>query len=102
MLDWAVRARSRPEKVMQWCCHERREEKRLGQTPQNSMGTCEKGAMGRVQLVAPNAVQAQKRPWWRKKKRRRTMVTSERITVEFKLYLLVLDFSSEKLRSLDK
>lgn len=30
------------------------------------------------------------------------MATSERITVEFKLYSLVLDFSSEKLRLLDK
>lgn len=61
MLELDVRARSRPEKVMQWCCHERREEKRLGQTRQNSMDTGEKGDMGRVQLVAPNAVQVQRR-----------------------------------------
>lgn len=74
MLDWDVRASSRPEKVIQWCCHERREEQRPGQTPQNSMSTGEKGAMGKVQLVAPNAVQAQRRHWWRKKKRR-TMTT---------------------------
>ena len=52
-------------------------------------------------MVAPNATKAQRRNcWWRKRKR--MTVTSERVTKALKSYLLVLNFSSEKLRLPDK
>lgn len=55
----------------------------------------EKGATERVQLVAPNATKTQ---------RRRTSERSRgcRVAREFKIYLPILHFSSEKLRLLDQ
>lgn len=48
MSDWDLRARAKPEKEVQWsslgqwCCHERRKERELGQTLQNWMSTGER------------------------------------------------------------